>query len=382
MLTICVGPNGSGKSLWAVHQLVKFLRDEKETRPIVTSLPLDMERLNEYVQQQMGEKAPAVFSRVIRIGPEEQRIFWRHRGIKLDWTDGTDDGEWGWKPIVLGPFGDSTWKGEPGPGQGVIYILDEIQNTFGARSWQQTGPEFVAYQTQHRKFGDDTIAISPASALIEKQFRLLCKECVVLHNMYQERIGWVKAPRKIVYRTFQNCPPAIGEDHTTKGEFRIDREGLASCYRTEEGLGVVGRGNADKGKESKGLPVWAMFTLLGVGCLFAWLVISQGMKFASKKATAKLALPKAVVTTQRNEIVPQEKLVVPPLPVRTLSDIQRGSAQETNVFLTGRMGATLYLSNGGKVTKGWRWVEEGEKAFVPAFGIIGYSPTNSYGFSR
>lgn len=265
MLTICVGPNGSGKSLWAMHMVERALL--KDNRRIVTSLSVDVGRLNEYMQQRHGDAVPDVCQRVMRINGEQMKRFWAHR--RAGW-----DGDYGIIPECKGPFGGPGWQSAEQIGDGVLFILDEVQTVFGARDWQKTGPEFVAYQSQHRKLGDDVIAITPSSSLIDKQFRLLCGECVVLQNLYMLKVGIIKAPRKIVFRQYQNCPPAPGEEALQKGDISIDAVGLASCYRTQEGLGIVGK-TADIGREPKGVPWWMMFPAAAAAGLLAWFGVTR-----------------------------------------------------------------------------------------------------------
>lgn len=304
MLTICVGPNGSGKSLWALHQVIRFLRDEDEKRLIVTTLALNMDRLNEYLQEKYGEKAVDLMGRVWLISGEQMRHFWRFRGVRRGWTDGQDEGFAGVEADEYGAFIDVQDKGviveQKDPRwtkveRGVIYVLDEIQTQFGARDWQKTGPEFMAYQSQHRKFGDDVIAIAPSSALIDKQFRILSGECVTLQNWYKLKVGLIKAPRKIHYTVYQNCPPAPGEQGLSSGSFRIDGEGLASCYNTAAGLGIMGK-EADKGKEAKGLPFWSIFVMLLLAGVAAWFVFSRVMIYAAHAGAEKAQIAKPVAS--------------------------------------------------------------------------------------
>lgn len=279
MLSICVGPNGSGKSLWAVHQVEELLL--KDHRLIVTSLSLDIPRLNEYMQEKHPGKCPDVISRILLIGKEEMKTFWRFRRFK-------HDDYYGRIADPRGPFGDKTWS-DPDPG--VVFILDEVQTVFGARDWAKTGPEFVTYQSQHRKLGDDVIAISPSSSLIEKQFRILCGECVVLQNFYKLKFGSFKAPRKIVYSIYQNCPPLPGEDVMSKGNIYINAAKLAGCYRTQDGVGICGGGNADKGKESKGVPWYMVIPAIFLGFFLLYVFMSTVLGKGSVWAANKMKIP-------------------------------------------------------------------------------------------
>lgn len=277
MLTIVVGPNGSGKSLWCLHQIVFFLRRDPLKRKIVTSVAVDPAKLNDYCQRHYGEEAPDVTTRLILINKDQQRTFWRYRSQEYD-------GEYGIQLSPRGPFGDGSWQCHDG---GIIYILDEAQTTFGAREWTKTGPEFCSYQSQHRHFSDDVIAVTPATALLDKQFRVLAGECVVLSNLYKLKVGIVKAPRQIRYQVYQNAPPAPAETPLSSGTLHIDGKGLAGCYDTAAGLGHIGGGQADKGQESKGLPFWTLFVGLFVALVVSYFVLTQFLHWGAGKAMTK-----------------------------------------------------------------------------------------------
>lgn len=266
MLTFVVGANGSGKSLYAMHLLIDELRFGK--RKIVTTLALDMAELNDYCQRMWPNEVIDVYGRVLCIGEQQLAKYWRYRGPAAF-------GEYGSEAVTRGEFGCKDWD-EYHADAGVLYLLDEIEVGFGTREWQKNGLEFTKYQPQHRKFSDDVYAIAPSSALVDKQYRLLCNRCVVLQNQYQLKIWLLKAPRKIVARWYLNTPPEKGEPHFQKEDIYIDGAGLAKCYKTQGGIGVCGR-NADKGKESKGLPWWSIFPAGGCAAVLAWFVISRVM---------------------------------------------------------------------------------------------------------
>lgn len=338
MLTICVGPNGSGKSLWAVHQLVWFLRHDN--RIIITSLALNVPELNAYCQKRYGDKAPDVINRVVLIVKEDQKTFWRVRGKAYD-------GEYGEVLVRRGPFGDASWQDQDG---GRIYILDEAQTTFGAREWQKTGVEFCAYQSQHRHFGDDVVAISPAAALLDKQFRILCGECVALNNLYKLKVGLVKAPRRINYAVYANCPPAPGELAMTKGVLHIEPKKIAACYDTSAGLGHIGGGQADKGKESKGLPFWSIFAGLAAAAVLAYFVLTGGLKWAMGWGLKKTRLSDKIAA------VPAAVSAVAPAAAPVAASVP-GPAPAPAPRLVGMTPWAIVLEDGRTLLKseGYRW---------------------------
>lgn len=277
-LNIAIGPTGSGKSLLEMVLIRSLLK--QDPRPIITTLAIIPERLAEYLVEVYGNEAPAnIASRILRIGPDDLATFWRVRGIQYD-------GDYGYVAKKLGRFGGPDWQT---PLPGVIYMLDELQVKFKAREFMKNSGEFLDYQPQARKLGDTIVGVSPASSLLDKGFRDLANQCIVLTNMYKIKTKGFTAPRKIVARTFCNCPPVKGEEHLDKFEFQIDAAGLASCYRTQEGVGVKGIG-ADIGKIARGLPWW---TIIPIGILLglaAWKTVSLALKGSLHWGFKKIAV--------------------------------------------------------------------------------------------
>lgn len=259
--------------------LIRSLLKE-DPRPIVTTLAIDPFRLAEYMVEVYGDDAPPnIASKIIRIGPEDLATFWRVRGIQYD-------GDYGYVARKLGRFGSQDWQVAQ---SGVIYMLDELQVKFKAREFMKNSGEFLDYQPQARKLGDTIVGVSPASSLLDKAFRDLANQCFVLTNMYKLKVKGFTAPRKIVARVYTNCPPVHGEEAIDKHEFTIDAKGLASCYRTQEGVGVKGIG-ADLGKVARGIPWWTIIPgglVLGVAI---WFVLSAGLHGTLRWGFKKLAV--------------------------------------------------------------------------------------------
>lgn len=275
-MTIILGRVGSGKSLYAMHLLIEELRQTR--RHIVTTLSVDTGELNAYVQAKYPGEDLDVCGRIHRITKEQLKHFWRARGLSPCGV-----------PLYRSTFGDCSWEW---PDQGICYFLDESQEGFNARAWAATGTEFTSYATQHRKMGDDIVAITPASGLLDKQFRMLCGECIVLDNWYRRKLGWVRAPRMITWRKYMNCPPEQAEHAIQQGRIYIDAKGLAACYRTEEGVGIVGRG-ADKGKYAKGIPWYMIFVLIAGVAFGVWWVSSAAMRYVQRRAMRSMPVARA-----------------------------------------------------------------------------------------
>jgi len=285
MLTMLLGKVGSGKSLFAMTLMLEELR--RSERWIWTTLAVDEGAFNEYAQRLWPSEDLRVCQRVRRLlGKDMLAQFWRYRESEAP------TGKFGTPEYVIG-------------GRGVLYILDEAQVAFGARDWGSRCGEFTDYITQHRKLSDDVVACTPFSALVDKQFRGMAQETVVLENWYQRRIGMFTLPRRIVWKKYCNCPPAVGEISIAKGSIRIDAKALAACYRTEEGVGVIGNAGADKGKVAKGVPWYMSFAgLIAIGCA-VWWGVGKALAFGTK-----MFVPRVSQSVQVSARAPETQRIV------------------------------------------------------------------------
>lgn len=353
MLTQAIGKVGSGKSLWAMEQLCLELH--RSTRQIVTTMDILIPELNQFVQKRWPLQDCRVCQRITFIDKAQLKQFWRHRGNeRLDHVS----------PLVLGKFGEGDeWKNlDP-----VFYLLDEDHEGFGARDWQKTGPEFISYITQHRHLGDDVLGTCPQPSLLDKQFRGMIGECVVLDNWYKRSVKWFKLPRVIKWKLYANCPPMPGEMPSQDGTMRIDAAGLAGCYRTEGGLGVVGK-QADKGRESKGVPWWTLiFLLVGlvVGTVYAtrWVFRSAG-SHATKLASFGGSSPGGSVTSAPVVPVVAPAVVVTSAPVMAPPVVVSEKKVERPVA---RSFSSGFTTEAGRRVREWAIVETDEERYVGKF---------------
>jgi len=286
MHTIILGKFGSGKSNYGTHLVVEEVLHT--TRPIVTTLALDLPRLNEYIQQLDPNHDHKVWQRVLILTKEQLPKFWRYRGV-------AQMGEYGQDPITWGPCGDHAKDGKEDPiwhavHQGVVYHLDEAPVGFHSRRWQNTGTEFSDYITQHRKIGDDVYSYARHSNLLDKQFRDTADRCIIMDNWYQKAVRIFTMPKKLVVTTYENCPPAPNEDPVQKTALKIDPVGLSSCYFTAKGLGVAGTGLADTQKRARGIPWWTVLPIGIVTGLVAWYGVSKLTGFTVRKGTQAMTL--------------------------------------------------------------------------------------------
>lgn len=243
MIYIPFGPGGSGKSLWQVIRIVEVLRSSR--RNIVTNLALNVPRLAEYLEKLYPNENLRVGERIRLLDVEETRCFWRYRGpVKWVGPDASDYEE------DKGAFG-------------VFYVIDEAGACgFDALGWATSvgrstrGQELVAYLDQQRKYGDDVIASTNGNSpsQIAKGFREKGHVFVALRNEYLAQY-WIFRGRGRFVARYYNGEPSRNSEPFKVETWQLDAEGLASCYWTEKGVGVVGTG-ADKGARAKGISIW------------------------------------------------------------------------------------------------------------------------------
>lgn len=312
MHTIVLGKFGSGKSKYGVQKVIECLRFTN--RNIVTTLALNLPALNEYMQRKWPGKDFRVFQRVLVLTTVEQmRVFWRYRGVAKIFS-----GEYGVEAEIWGPCGNSV-KDQPqderwnNVSQGVEFHIDEATAAFKAREFMKTGVEFTDFCTQHRKVDCDIYSYARQSGMLEKQFRDTADRCIIMENWYQKLVKGFTAPRKIVGRVYENCPPLPGEDSIQRVEMTIDPQGVDACYDTRKGIGIAGTGTADMGKTAKGIPWWTVFPAAVAAGVIGWFIVSRVMHLGASWGAKKASItPVATATT--NQPPPPTANTNPPAP--------------------------------------------------------------------
>lgn len=278
------GKPGGGKSMYAMKLLIHELRFG--SRIIVTNLAIKFEGLGEYVANKWPDwyaSQEPLRNRFVMLEDADLKSFFRFRGGGVILPAVSRDG---WEKR-----GERTDYSLVKDG-GVFYALDEVHIPFNARAWQDTGPEVLYYLSQHRKLGDDLLAITQFVGNVDKQFRTMTQDYTYLRNLSKERLGHFKLPS--LFTRFTYAQPANGtEKPMESGMFRLDVEGLGSCYDTAKGVGIHGRA-ADTGQKKKGIH-WALFPV----CVALFLL---GFFTLAPKVIAKLALPKSAAKTQSQSV--------------------------------------------------------------------------------
>ncbi len=242
------GKPGGGKTLFAVKIILNELRTSN--RLIVTNVSLKLGEIAAYFREQgwnwyVGEGQtvePWLRERILVITDDQLPEFYRYRS-----ADGTPLPE-----VQGGPRDGSIDYSVVKPG-GVLFVLDEVHIPFNSRRWQDTGPRVIYYLSQHRKLGDDVVLISQSIQNVDKQMRSMAQDFTYVRNLTKEKHGFFRLPGLFVRRVFLELPTGPNVKAIETGTFRLDVTGVARCYDTAAGVGIVGKSGADTQSKPRGL---------------------------------------------------------------------------------------------------------------------------------
>jgi len=204
-VSMYLGLPGDGKSMSGVRKLVSVLT--QGSRYVVTNLPLELGELQDYLVREYQWKGD-VFDRVVLMGQQQVRKFWlvRAKGWRLldipdqDWAQNVFPSlqrVWRWRKTdevveregletktesevrLLYESGQVDLSDLGSESLGAVYIIDECQNFWPARSFQSTPKGLPFYLTQHRHVGDDCVFITQKEGQVEKVVRNLVAEYYV-----------------------------------------------------------------------------------------------------------------------------------------------------------------------------------------------------------
>lgn len=260
------GKPGAGKSLYAV----KILLDELEhsDRHICTNLPLKVDEIAQYLIEKTGTSDALRRLRILTDG--EVLRFWLHYGVGHDVSSYKkfQDGD---KTLEVP---DYSWRQDPANGfPGTLYILDEIQVHFPARSWHKTGEHCLHYQSQHRHLGDDVILLSQDFAQVDSAMRRLCQDFTWLTNMGKTSLFGFTFPGIGRRATYQHEKDAEKGGHAIEtGTYRLNVKYYGKFYDTTAGSGgLLGRADI-KEKKGRGMSPWLIPPAIAIFLVLCWVV--------------------------------------------------------------------------------------------------------------
>ena len=349
------GKPGGGKSLYGLMLIVEALLKTRQS--VITNLSVNPGELNAYIQEKHPEADVDLMNRLFLIDEEQTFRFYRHRPHGFVFDEPEEKTERMQFKECTCTNGEVTVVKRPQELGPVLYVIDEIHEFFNAREWMKTGKHMLSYISQHRKLGDDVIAITQALSNVEKQLRVVAQEYICLRNHSKEKFGWFRSFDAFSRRHYLSPPTGgPGDVCTSHRFFRLDAEGLGACYNTAAGVGIAGEA-ADKGQKAKGIPPVAVgvgLAVLLVALIFIplggmrWLMGASPIADIGAEATGAVIDAPAVTEpkiagarpTQTSTVTGSTNTVataaqsspVPELPARRLVGITRVSGVGTAYF--------------------------------------------------
>jgi len=261
--------------------IITELRTTK--RNVVTNLAVNVPRLCEYLEQTYPDESIDVVNRIWLLSVDETKVFWKHRG------------PYQYAGIIGFPGSDDVVESDGK--QGVLFVIDEAGAAgFDANGWAQSdgrtsrGQDCAWYLDQQRKFGDDVYASQNGRrpAGIAKPFRDKAHSFIRLKNGYLQTYGMFKGRGRFTATHYTHEPDKSSEPMKEE-TWQMDAVGIASCYRTQDGVGVKGVA-ADIGKKAKGIPIVLMIPIAVV----AGLILAVGLPMLLSRSMSRMSAKKRV----------------------------------------------------------------------------------------
>lgn len=336
MIYAILGLPGSGKTLYSVKKVIDYLVNTDVV--ILTNLPVFRGNLAEYLQKHYPEKVINLFERLVELTPEETQKFYLYRDAKKE------------KLKILGNGVRSTieFLQDSKP---VVYFLDELQNFYNARSYQENGLLFEFYLSQHRHLGDDVYWCTQHLKQVDVNFSRKTQEFYLMRNLSKEMISkYFKAPNVFRIETYNQAPLTRLDRPILSKDEKLDLE-ICKCYDTSS-LGSLKGGNADtKGDRRGGISnrfakiliiagvlglsvgIWYMFTYGGKKLLRSAYDFSKPVEKLEKQVPQVPQVPQVSQVSQVQVQVPQVPQVQVPQ-VQQLEKLQVQQVQDTITYTT------------------------------------------------
>lgn len=191
------GTPGSGKSLHAAQQ-VRWRLSGRSPKPVIGNFPINADAV----------ERPDLY----------------HYMPNVDLT-----------PDWLMDFADEYWDsaGVPFREDYIMLVLDECQLLFNSRDWQdKTRKQWLAFFSQHRKYGFKIIFIAQSDIMVDKQFRVMV-EYEVSHRKFSTAgpIGWVVS-LPFGGRLFAHVTRNYQDKQRTESDFYLGKKRDMALYDT------------------------------------------------------------------------------------------------------------------------------------------------------
>ena len=173
------GKPGAGKSYFATRVIIAEITEGKN-RPIVSNVPINKEKLREYVGKDFYYYPLETYT--------DNKAFFSNRGYyKLDVADQGANVDFA--PLL---------KEDD---DGVLFIIDEAHLYFNARNWKHMPQATLSYITTIRHVGDSLIWMCQKFTDIDSQIRGKTQAFHLLRNLEKEKLGMFK--RGTGFRCYQ-----------------------------------------------------------------------------------------------------------------------------------------------------------------------------------
>jgi len=265
MIHVYYGTPGAGKSFGMLKDMVLELLYSQ--RLIVTNLPLDLGKLNEYMAKNHSDWGDDINLRVRLISDDEMRFFYSYRSI-ADAPLPVPEKKQSLRSEA--PVHVDYEKGVSTAPCGVAYYIDEAHIAFDSRSWESTGPELTYYASQHRKLNDECVFATQHPDMLEKRLRVLAQDFHFFNNNGLEKVfSFFRKPSFLQVSVYRRPPAGITSEKPQETRYYKLNVPLANCYDTSAGIGITGR-KMPEVRRKGGLPVWLLIIpvlLIGYGLM-------------------------------------------------------------------------------------------------------------------
>jgi hypothetical protein len=367
VINLITGKPGGGKGRLSIELIADEIRHG--TRAIITNLPVRLLPwvngkgkpqlgLENYLSFKYG-KTFNVHDRVFVLSDDQAMEFYLYRSesgklVKCEASyrtqikDGIEE-----KRVMDYDTGIAVKNG------GVLYCIDEAWKIFGSRNWWKTSEGMIFYTAQHRHFGDDVMVVCQQTKQIDTAIVRVAENFWVVTNHGNKVIGWFRRPSVFEVNIYDSAPTGAKQTPMATKYFRLDPEGLAQCYDTSAGVGIVGRTMADIGSRKRGLPVWTIPVAL---VLMVWLIfkgfhlIAHGIftpfnKYKKGNQDSQKVVQTNALASIKTNVVTMSAGV--PLPIQ--ESVKPSALAETynSVNDSNQLQVTGYVLEQGNLTKMW-----------------------------
>jgi hypothetical protein len=326
MLHIIAGNPGGGKTYLACERILNEIGVTDRT--VVTNMTLNLDRFQEYASEQFPNKDIDIATRIRPITDEQAKRFFLHRPFGYSIPQITEEQEKKGETFDLdncelvdaryadhiealsGTLPKTAKTSKLG---GVLYVIDEAHLYFSARGYRDFTRLAEFYLSQHRKFGDDIIAVTQFPDKLDKNFRSLAQDVTICRNASMEKMQWIRGPNGFLRMKYLAVAGSRSQkpQETTFQKFKFHT--IGTLYETSAGVGIMERSEADtKTVKAKGLHwSWLIIAIfLGMSAIVA-VPMMLGKNGLNKVASAsRYESPDPPIPGQQNQL-PQEQNQLP-----------------------------------------------------------------------